>query len=79
MPIDPPTEGGAFGPEETAAMGEAFDAACNELCAVGQLQMVRKLLARRIIAAARKGQVDPVHLRSAALNGLPLTSMSPAA
>jgi hypothetical protein len=78
MPIDPPKEG-AFGPEATAAMGEAFDAACNELCAVGELQMVCKLLAQRIIAAARKGDLDPVHLQSAALNGLPLTRMSPAA
>jgi hypothetical protein len=65
MPIDPSTQDGAFGPEATAAMGEAFDAACNELCAVGQLQMVRKFLAQQIIAAARKGELDPVHLRSA--------------
>jgi hypothetical protein len=79
MPIDPSTEAGAFGPEATAAMAEAFDAACNELCAGGQLQMVRKLLARRIIAAARKGELDPVRLRSVALSGLPLTRMSPAA
>jgi hypothetical protein len=47
--INPFTEQGAFGPEATAAMGEAFDAACDELCAVGQLQMVRELLAQRII------------------------------
>jgi hypothetical protein len=79
MPIDLSTEDGAFGPEATAAMGEAFDAACNELSAVGQLRMVRKLLAQRIIAAARKGELDPVHLRSAALSGIPLTKMSPAA
>jgi hypothetical protein len=78
MPIDPLTEG-AFGPEATAAMGEAFDAACNELCAVGELQRVRKLLAQRIIAAACKGDLDPVRLRSAALSGLPLSRMSPAA
>ena len=79
MLINPFTEQGAFGPEATAAMGEAFDAACNELCAVGQLQMMRELLARRIVAAARKGDLDPVHLRSAALSGLPLSRMSPAA
>ena len=77
--INPFTEQGAFAPEATAAMGEAFDAACEELRDVGQLQMVRKLLAQRIISAARKGELDPVHLRAAALNGLPLTKMSPAA
>jgi hypothetical protein len=31
MTIDPFTERGAFGPEATAAMGEAFDAACEKL------------------------------------------------
>jgi len=77
MPINPFIEQGAFGPEATAAMGEAFDAACNELLAVGQLQVVRKLLAQRIIVAARKGELDPVHLRAAALSGLPLTKMAP--
>jgi hypothetical protein len=79
MPINPFTEQGAFDPEAIAAMGEAFDAACNEICAVGQLQMVRTLLAQRIIAAARKGELNPVHLRSVALSGLPFIRMSPAA
>jgi hypothetical protein len=79
MPIDPFTEQGAFTPEATAAMGEAFDAACEELCDVGQLQMVRKIVAHRIIAAARKGELDPIRLRAAALSGLPLTKMTPAA
>ena len=31
MPIDPSLEQGAFGPEATGAMGEAFEAACKEL------------------------------------------------
>jgi hypothetical protein len=79
MPVNPFTEQGAFAPEATAAMGEAFDAACNELCAVGQLQKVRKLVAQRIIAAARKGDLDPATLRAAALGGLPLIKMAPAA
>ena len=79
MPINPSTEQGAFEPEATAAMGEAFDTACKELCDVGQLQMVRKVVAQRIIAAARKGELDPVRLRAAALNGLPRAKMSPAA
>jgi len=79
MPIDLFTEHGAFGPEATAAMGTAFDAACEGFCAVGQVQMVRKLVAQRIIAAARRGELDPVRLRALALSGLPLTKMSPAA
>jgi hypothetical protein len=79
MPIDPSTQDGVFGPEATAAMGKAFDAACEELRDVGHLQLVRKLVAQRIIAAARKGELDPVRLRAAAISGLPLTKMSPAA
>jgi hypothetical protein len=79
MPTNPFGQQGAFDPEATAAMGEAFDAACKELCEVGQFQMVRKLVAQRIIAAARKGELDPVHLRSAALSGLPPIKMAPAA
>jgi hypothetical protein len=79
MPIDPSTQDGVFGPEATAAMGEAFDAACEELRDVGHLQLVRKLVAQRIIAAARKGELDPARLRAAVLSGLPLIKMSPAA
>ena len=79
MPINPFREQGAFDPEVTAAMGTAFDAACNELCEVGRLQMVRKLVAQRIIAAARKGDLNAAQLRAAALNGPPLIKMAPAA
>jgi hypothetical protein len=67
MPINPSIEHGVFEPEATAVMGEAFEAACKELQEVGQLQMVRKVVARRIIAAARRGEFDPVRLRTAAL------------
>ena len=79
MTINPLAEQGAFGPEATAVMGQAFEAACEELRDVGHLQLMRKLLAQRIIAAARKGELDPVRLRAAALSGLPLAKMSPAA
>jgi len=78
MPINPFSEQTAFEPEATAAMGEAFDTACKELCEIGQLQTVRKLVAQRIIAAARKGNLDPACLRAAALSGLPLIKMAPA-
>ena len=40
----PTAEQGALAPEAAAAMGEAFDAACEELRDVGHLQLVRKLL-----------------------------------
>ncbi len=54
MPIDPSIEHGVFEPKATAAMGEAFDAACKELHGGGEPE-VRKLIAKRIIAAASGG------------------------
>jgi hypothetical protein len=68
MPIDLCLEHGVFEPEATKAMGGAFEAACKELHEVGQHPMVRKVIAQRIIAAARRGELDPVRLRTAALN-----------
>jgi len=79
VPINLFREQGAFEPEATAAMGEAFETACEELCNVDQLEMVRKLVAQRIVAAARKGNLDPACLRAEALSGLPVVKMAPAA
>jgi hypothetical protein len=79
MRIDPSIEQGAFESEATAAMGEAFDAACEELGDVGHVEMARKVVAQPIIAAARKGELDPVRLRTVALSGLSVAKMSPAA
>jgi hypothetical protein len=68
MPIDRSIEEhGAFEPEATAAMGEAFEAACKELHDAGKAEVVRKLIAERIIAAASRGELDPIRLRTAAL------------
>jgi hypothetical protein len=58
---------GAFEPEAIAEMGEALDAACEELGDAGRPDAVREILAVRIIAAARFGECDPVRLREAAL------------
>jgi len=77
MPID--LEHGAFEPEAIAAMGEAFKAACKELRDAGERELVRKLIAKRIIAAARRGELDPVRLRAMALRGLSVNETSPAA
>jgi hypothetical protein len=68
MLIDPSLEQGVFVPEATAAMARAFEAACKELHDIGGLPMVRKVVAERIIAAARRGELDPVRLRTAALS-----------
>jgi hypothetical protein len=68
MPINSSIEHHAFEPEATAAMGEAFEAACKQLHGAGNAEVVRKLLAERIIAAAGRGELDPIRLRTAALS-----------
>jgi hypothetical protein len=70
MPTNPSIEYGVFGPDATAAMGEAFEATCEEIGEIGQFEGVRKLIAARIIAAARGGELDPVRLQTVALSGL---------
>jgi len=73
MLINPFREHGAFEPEATAAMGEAFDAACEELHCTSPLEVVREFIAALIVAAARRGELDPVRLRMAALVGFAIT------
>ncbi len=70
MPINFSTEQGAFDPEATAAMGEAFDAACKDLHRTTQPEVVRELIATLIIAAASQGELDPVRLRMVAVAGV---------
>lgn len=60
---------GIFDSEATALMGKAFEAACEELH-FPKDKSVRKLVATRIIAAARRGELDPIRLRSAAVVGM---------
>jgi len=67
MPIRPFIQPGAFDPEAVAAMSEAFEAARNELNEAGQPKVAPEVIATRIIAAARRGERDPVRLRAAAL------------
>lgn len=66
MPVRSSISPGAFEPETIATMSEAFEAAC-QLHATGQHEVVREVIARRIVIAARLGERDPVRLRSAAL------------
>ena len=63
-------QSGAFGPEATAAMGDALDAALKELQDIGQSEAVCETIAVRIIGAARLGERDPARLRAAALSGI---------
>jgi hypothetical protein len=51
-------------------LGQAFDAACKELHDTGQPEIVREVLAKRIIAEALRGQRSVRRLRDAALAGI---------
>ena len=59
-----------FDDEATRLMGEAFDAACKDLHDTGQPALVREIIAKRIIKAAKKGERDPARLRKAGLAAL---------
>jgi hypothetical protein len=61
---------GAFDDLATRVMGEAFDDARKRLRSAGQPQIVMETIAARIIAAASKGERDPIRLRNAGLAGL---------
>jgi hypothetical protein len=58
---------GAFGAEAIAEMTEALEAACEELKDIDQPEVVREMVAQRIIHAARLGERGSVRLREAAL------------
>ena len=65
---DPPA--GEFDEGATHVMGEAFDAACGRLNGAGLPGVVREIIAKRIIDAAKKGERDPIRLRDLALAAL---------
>jgi hypothetical protein len=66
MPIRP---GVFFEPEVIGLMGEALETACKLLPDASQREIVREVMARRIMAAASIGERDPVRLRAVALAG----------
>ena len=52
----------AFDDHATHAMGKAFDAACAELQDNNLSELVREIIAERIIDAAKRGERDPKRL-----------------
>ena len=60
--VDSYLRDGAFMPEATAAMAEAFEAACRGL-RVAKKSRGRAVVATLIIAAARRGEIDPARLQ----------------
>lgn len=59
-----------FGPDETAAMGDAYDSALlalREDCK--SQQIIRELLAKRILRLAKRGELDRGQLCCSAVSG----------
>ena len=59
-----------FDPDAVAIMSSAFDAALALLNDQNQSPTVREIIAKRIIAAAMKGERDPERLRQEAINAI---------
>ena len=64
---------GVFDDATLRVMGRAFDAACKELRDAGQSHVVQEVIARRITAAARRGERNEARLRDIALDALRYT------
>jgi hypothetical protein len=59
-----------FDADTTKVMGDAYDAACGELGNHGSPAVVREVIAKRIIDAAKRGERDPQRLCARALDAL---------
>ena len=57
----------AFDPEATAALAAAYEKAAGQLRGDGYADFVRNVIAKRIIAIAMKGELDPDRLCTSAL------------
>jgi hypothetical protein len=60
----------AFAPEVVQVMGVAFDLACEQLQDSGQSDLVKEVLAKRIIELANRGVTEPAELCKHALRAL---------
>ena len=57
----------AFDPETAAALGDAYDRAIAGLGDGGQPEVVKEIIAKRIVALAARGERNPERLCEAAL------------
>jgi hypothetical protein len=62
----------SFDPDTTHIMGQAFDGACKELHDIAQSDLVKSVIAKRIIEVAKTGERDPNRLCDRALQAFGL-------
>jgi hypothetical protein len=60
----------AFDSQTTRVMGSAYERACQSLHDIGQPDLVKEIIARRIIAVAQGGERDVDRLCELALRAL---------
>jgi hypothetical protein len=65
-----------FDDKATLAMGAAFDDACGSFRRFGRYNKVREFIAKRIIEAAKAGELDPICLHSQAIMGFSIDDVS---
>ena len=70
MPFRNLLEGASFDPETVQAMCAAYDKAKRELHDTGQPDVVREVIARRILKLAETGERDANRLCAVALSGI---------
>jgi hypothetical protein len=62
--------GAVFDCRTTAAMGEAYDKACQSMQDWGQPEIIKETIAKRIIEVAQRGESDPDKICELALKSL---------
>jgi hypothetical protein len=65
-----------FDDKAILVMGAAFDEACGSLRRFARYKKVRELIAKRIIEAAKTGELDPIRLYSQAILGFSIDDVS---
>ncbi len=68
--VNPPFQGLSLDPAEMIAVNEAYDLACRTLQNVGQLEVDREIVARRILQAVKTGERNANELCERAIHGL---------
>jgi hypothetical protein len=59
-----------FDDQTTRLLGHVYDAVCAKLSNTSQPDIVREIVARRIVEAAKKGERDPDRLRDVGVAAL---------
>jgi hypothetical protein len=68
--INPPFQNLSVDPVEMIVISEAYDLACRTLQNVGQLEVDREIVARRILQAVKTGERNANELCERAIHGL---------